>query len=459
MRQSHGGGKLTHHRVIRIRRGLDLPITGAPEQRIENGAALHSVALLGRDYRGLRPEVLVQPGEPVVAGQPLVRDRRHPGLCLVAPGSGKIDAIRRGARRRIASISIALEGDDALSFDRHEPRDVARETAQQQLLASGLWLAFRTRPFSCPPVPGSVPAAIFVTAMDSNPIAADPAVVLSGQHDSLRDGIEVLCKLTDGRVYFCRGPGLQIDLAGLPSQVLDTEFSGPHPAGLPGTHIHFLDPAGPGKVVWHIGYQDVVEVGRLFRHGRPSWQRVVALGGPSVRRPLLVRTRVGASTGELLADNLRPGPVRIISGPLLGGYLAAGDEAYLGRFHQQVVAVPEAVEREFLGWLAPGFGKFSATGAFVSSFFRRRRMNMNTSLNGSGRALLPMGNFEKVMPLDIVVVPLLKSLLVGDKDTARKLGALELDEEDLGLCTFACCSKIDYGPALREVLDQLERDG
>ncbi|MBT8136155.1 MAG: Na(+)-translocating NADH-quinone reductase subunit A [Gammaproteobacteria bacterium] len=454
----HRGTVLKQRRDIRIRRGLDVPIAGTPKQEILDAPATTTVALLGRDYPGLRPELLVRPGDSVTAGQPVARDRRHPDFVLTSPGSGSIEAIQRGARRRLTSIVIRLASGDPVTFPAIDPAAGDRALLQQRLLESGLWSAFRTRPFSRIPQPGAEPAAIFVTAIDTNPLAADPAIVLDGQHDALRDGLTTLAQLTDGSVYFCRGPELKLELPALP-QLVDAVFRGPHPAGLPGTHIHFLEPAGPARSVWHVGYQDVVAMGKLVRHGELSLERVIAIGGPSVAQPRLLRTRIGASTDDLVAGELEPGPCRVVSGPLLSGHRAAADERFLGRYHQQLIVLPDGGEREFLGWMAPGLKKYSSIGAFASSLLPRRNFRLTTSLNGSARAIVPIGNFEKVMPLDVLPVPLLKALLVRDADSARELGALELDEEDLALCSFVCCSKHNYGPALRHVLDKLEHDG
>ena len=211
--------------------------------------------------------------------------------------------------------------------------------------------------------------------------------------------------------------------------------------------------------MWHIGYQDVVAIGHFLMHGVPLLERVIAIGGPATNNPRLVRTRLGASTADLLEGEVTEENCRVLSGSVLSGRRAAGWGRYLGRYHNQLSVIPEGREREFFGWLAPGFGKYSAINAFASSLLPGRRFRLTASQHGSPRAMVPIGNFEKVMPLDILPAPLLKALLVRDTDSARELGCLELDEEDLALCSFVCCSKYDYGPALRATLDQIERDG
>ena len=237
-------------------------------------------------------------------------------------------------------------------------------------------------------------------------------------------------------------------------------FEGPHPAGLPGTHIHFLDPVSQDKSVWYLHYQDVVAIGALLRTGRIHTERVIALGGPLVRRPRLLRTRVGASTQDLLHGEIEPLPCRVLSGSILGGRRAAGRARYLGPRDLQLSVLHEDTERHFLDWLAPGFRKYSAIRAFAAALRpRSHRFALTTSQQGSPRAMVPIGNFEKVLPLDILPVPLLKALIVQDSEAAKALGCLELEEEDLALCAFVCCSKYEYGSFLRETLKLIEKSG
>jgi Na+-transporting NADH:ubiquinone oxidoreductase subunit A len=268
----------------------------------------------------------------------------------------------------------------------------------------------------------------------------------------------VLSRLTSGKVYVAKAPGAPIPGAELPSVVTE-EFAGPHPAGLVGTHIHFLAPVSTERSIWHLNYQDVIAIGRLFTTGRLSTERVIALGGPAVLRPRLIRTRLGASTNALIRNELHPGESRVISGSILSGHHAAGGAAFLGRYHLQISVLREGREREFFGWLTPGINKFSASNVFVSSLFKGHRFDLTTSQNGSPRAMVPIGSYERVMPLDILPTQLLRALVVKDTDTAQALGCLELDEEDLALCTFVDTGKYDFGPILRENLNQIMREG
>lgn len=447
---------------IRVRRGLDIPIAGSPEQRIGNANPVGWVGLVAKDYRGLRPQLLVEVGDRVRLGQPLLTDKRDPDVMFTSPGCGEVAAIHRGERRSLQSVVIRLEGDDEEKFASHDPgalitleRSVVRET----LRSSGLWTSLRTRPFGRVPHADASPHSIFVTAIDTNPLSGDPRVVIGERTQAFCDGVAVLSRLTDGCVYVCQSPGPEFELPNLET-VSSVVFEGPHPAGLPGTHIHFLDPVSENKSVWHLNYQDAIAIGLLFTTGRLSTERIVALGGPMVRRPRLLRTRIGASTEDLLRDEIEPDDCRVISGSILGGRRAAGRARYLGPYDLQVTVLREDRSRRFLGWLAPGFDNYSAIRAFVSALRpRTHRFPLTTSQHGSPRAMIPIGNFENVMPLDILPAPLLKALIVEDTETARALGCLELDEEDLALCSFVCCSKYEYGAFLRSALDLIEKDG
>ena len=450
--------------LIKIRRGLDLPIQGAPEQHIEQARPVKLVAVLGRDYIGLKPSMLVQEGDRVRLGQPIFSDRRTPGVNVTAPGAGVVTSVRRGARRVLQAVIIELEGDDEETFAYWPAGELAaleREAVVENLCKSGLWTSLRARPYSKVPDPTTTPHAVFVTAIDTNPLAPDPAVVIgAGASDDFANGLAVLSRLTVGQLFLCKAPGAAIPQPDGIDNLVVAEFDGPHPAGLAGTHIHFLYPVDAKRVVWHVGYQDVIAIGRLFTTGRLHTERVVSLAGPPVTRPRLLRTRLGAHVEPLVVDEVGgQAECRVLSGSVWAGFRAAGWAGFLGRYHNQVTVLEEGRHREFIGWLAPGRNKFSVTNAFLSSFMPRRKFGLNTSQNGSPRAMVPIGSYERVMPLELLPTQLLRALVVGDTDSAQQLGALELDEEDLALCTFVCPGKYDYGPVLRARLEQIEKEG
>ncbi|RLK51427.1 Na+-transporting NADH:ubiquinone oxidoreductase subunit A [Alkalispirillum mobile] len=448
--------------MIKVRRGLDIPLAGVPCQEVDRGSHVRTVAVLGIDYPGLKPALRVKEGDRVRRGQVLFEDRQLEGVRYTAPGAGRVSAINRGHRRVLLSVVIDLaggEGDEP--FSAHHSGTLSRlgrERVQEQLLASGEWTALRTRPFGKVPVPDSVPDAIFVPAMDTQPLAPDPDVIIGAELRGFRDGLTVLSRLTDGPVWVCRAAQSSLpSFAG--EQIREESFAGPHPAGNPGTHIHFLYPVDQQRMVWVVGYQDVIAIGRLFTSGRLYTDRVVALTGPQVARPRLVSTRAGASLEQLTAGELVSDENRVISGSALHGHRAAGPTAYLSRFSNQVTVLREGRERALLGYLSPGFNRHSVMNIYLSRLMPWKRLSLTTSTHGSERAMVPLGQYEEVMPLDILATQLLRALVVGDLETAEALGALELVEEDLALCTYVCAGKYEYGPILRDNLTRLEEEG
>lgn len=445
--------------MILIKKGLDLPIAGKPVMRIDAGAPLQRVALLARDYIGMKPTMLVAEGERVKLGQPLFSDKKNPSVLYTSPGCGIVAAINRGERRALLSVVITLDGDDEISFPAFTGADIptlSGTAIEERLLTSGLWTALRTRPFSKVPVPGTRPAAILVTAIDSNPLAADPALIINEERDFFVAGLQALRPLTDGKIHLCHGEGASLPV---PEGISPTVFSGCHPAGLVGTHLHFLEAIDLKRQVWHLGYQDVIAIGALLLTGRVRVERIVALAGPQVQNPRLLRTRLGADLSELSAGELRAGENRLISGSVFSGHGAAGEIAFLGRYHQQVAAIREEREKKFLDWLLPGFDKFSVKPLFAATLLPTRVLPFGSSSHGSSRAMVPIGAFEKVMPLDLQITWLLRSLLAGDTEMAQQLGCLELDEEDLALCSYVCSGKNDYGDHLRRILNRIEEEG
>ncbi len=448
--------------MIKIKRGLDLPISGLPEQVIHDGPSVRSVALVGPDYVGLKPTMEVSAGDKVAKGQVIFTDKKQPGVKYTAPAAGTVNAINRGAKRAFQSLVIDVEGDAEEAFPSYSTTELAGlelQAIKDNLINSGLWTALRARPFSKVASPTEKPNSIFITAIDTNPLAADPAIVIADQGKDFLLGADLLSRLTDGKVFVCKAPSLSLDPA--PNdKVVYQDFSGPHPAGLVGTHIHYLDPVSIKKTVFYIGYQDVIAVGKLFAEGKLYTDRIVSLCGPQIEKPCLVKTRVGADLEELVAGRMKAGENRIISGSVLSGRTARGAAAYLGRYHTQVSVLEEGRERVFMRYMSPGSNSHSALGIYLTSLFNRnRRLSFTTTTNGSERAMVPVGTYEQVMPLDILPTQLLRALIVGDTDNAQLLGCLELDEEDLSLCTYVCPGKYEYGTILRDNLNIIEKEG
>ncbi len=442
-----------------VRKGLDLPMEGQPEQRIETSLSVDRVALVARDFVGVKPRMLVQAGDVVRRGDPLFEDRKNPGVLHTAPGAGKIVDVYRGDKRALMSVAISLEGDDDESHQRSfETKTETRDDVRRFLAETGLWTALRTRPFSRVAALDGQPKSLFVTATDSNPLAPDPAVVVGQRPEDFQRGLHALSKLTDGPTYVCKTAGADIPAGD--NGVKVEEFGGKHPAGTVGYHIHVLDPVYRGKEVWHIGYQDVMRVGRTLATGRLDVERIISLAGPAVNKPCLYRTRAGASIDQLVEGRIADGPSRVISGSVFNGHVARGEIlGYLGAYANQITVLAENKEREFLGWLIPGVSRFSVLPVFLSKLMPGKKFRFDTSTNGSPRAMVPIGMYEKVMPMDIMPTHLLRALSVGDLEWAEELGVLELDEEDLALCTFVDPGKQDFGIFLRRVLDQIHKEG
>lgn len=450
--------------TFNISKGLDIPISGAPEQAIRSGNPVTEVALIGADYVGLKPTMKVRVGDQVAGGQLLFIDKKNPGVCFTAPAPGKVTAIHRGPRRRFESIVIKLEGEERLSFTAPSPAlELLPEvdTIKDILIQSGQWTALRTRPYGKVPSPTAKAASLFITAIDTEPLAANPAVIINEHRRDFILGLNVVQLLT-AKTFLCCSQEINLRRADLPNVEI-AHFSGSHPAGLASTHIHFLDPVHADKEVWHIGYQDVIAIGHLFRTGQLWEERVIALTGPSIQQPRLIKTRTGASVLELCRDETTDSQPRLLSGSVLNGHQTGPDNvhAYLGRYHRQVCALPEKDGSGLLNWLRPGNDRYSFLPIFLSAFTGKATssFSMSTASWGGKRAILPMGSYEQVMPLNLIATALLKAIATGNTEKSAALGCLELIEEDLALCSFVCPGKNNFGVMLREVLTKIEEDG
>lgn len=465
----------------RFRRGLSVPIAGTPEQSLSDAAAPAAVAVSAADYPGMKPAMTVLPGDAVRRGQLLFEDRKQPGVRFTSPAAGTVAAINRGAKRAFISVVVRVDPSDQASsagaqvefgsYTGRHPSALSREEVRGLLVESGDWVALRARPFGRTAAVDSAPKSIFVTAMNTEPFAPSPDRIVEGRGGDLERGLAALARLTDGPVYFCRAPGTLASV-GASEPIRIEEFAGPHPAGAPGLHIHTLDPVDRDKLVWQIGLQDTLAIGRLFATGEPDVQRIVALAGPPARTPRLLRTRLGASLADLTRGEIETpdetgsgNGIRVVTGSPLSGRTAIGESTaaelhgYLGRFHDTVSVLEDDHQRHFLGWLRPGFGAFSRARAFASTLLPRKTFAMSTATHGSPRAIVPIGLYESVFPWDLQPTFLLKSLIAGDIERAEELGCLELLEEDLALCTFVCPGKTEYGPYLRDALELIEKEG
>lgn len=446
--------------MIKITKGLTLPITGTPEKKIDDAVHVKSVALVGSDYNGMKPSMLVQEGEVVKKGQKLFEDKKTPGVFFTSPVSGKVLTINRGDRRVFQSMVISHEDQEQMKFENFKSASISSltdESVRALLIESGMWTSLRRRPFSRTPAIDEKPQALFINAMDTHPLAVNVNDVLNPALDAFKAGVEALSKLAP-KTFVTTAPEttLELNITNVKHEV----FSGPHPAGNVGTHIHYLAPVSANASSWYVNYQDCIAIGKLFLTGELDTTRVISLAGPAARHPRYVKTIIGASLNDLTSGETYDGAEhRVVSGSVFGGRIAKNTEAYLGRFHLQVTLLKEGREREFLGWHRPGLNKFSIKNIFVSKLIPQKIFGFNTSTNGSVRSIVPIGSYEAVMPGDFLPTQLLRFLMAKNTDRAVELGALELDEEDLALCTFVDPCKNEYGPELRATLNLIEKEG
>ena len=448
--------------ILNISKGVNLSISGQPEQRIMTKKNVGKVALIGPDYVGMRPTMKVQVGDTVSIGDPLFECKKTPGVLYTSIAAGRVTAVKRGEKRAFQTVEIEISEEkeshrEFRSYKGVDPEELDREDIVRLMAESGLWPSLRTRPFSKTPALDSIPHSIFITAIDTNPLSVNPDIVISRHPKDFKSGVKVLMQLTKGNIHIVKTKTTQVHTH-YKTRIQVHDFSGVHPAGNVGTHIHFIDPVSLNKCIWHLNYQDVIALGKLFTTGKLFLERIISLAGPEAVVPKIVSTRLGASLDELTADEVRHTNVRIISGSVFNGRQRDEPFCFLGRYHNQVTLLCENRRREFLGWLSLGFNKFSVKSIYMSKLFSRKRFPFTTSTNGSLRAMLPIGSYESIMPLDILPTQLLRALASEDTDTACDLGLLELDEEDLALCTFVSPSKIDYGYLLRKSLEQVEKE-
>jgi Na+-transporting NADH:ubiquinone oxidoreductase subunit A len=443
-------------KVITLRQGFDIRLLGKPgAERLEPGPpALY--ALKPTDLHGLAPipKLAVAEADEVQAGQPLFFDKSRPSVRFCAPVSGEIVEIRRGARRAVTEVVIL--GDSRIAFREFsalDPESGSRESIAQRMMESGVWALIRQRPFNLVADPEVVPRDVFVSCFDTAPLAGDANVLIEGSEEAFLMGLRVLGRLTDGEVHLSVRPD-SANVFRKADQAQVHTFLGPHPCGNVGVQIHHIRPISRGEVVWTLKPQDVAVVGRLFLDGIFDARRRVALAGAELRRTGYVDTRIGASVGPMLENNLigDNAHVRVISGNVLTGRQVSRD-GFLGLFDDHVTVIEENDTPEFMGWLAPSYARPSASRAFLSSFRGGLLFRANSNEHGELRAFVMSGEYERVLPMDIYPQQLIKSILYRDIEQMEGLGIYEVVEEDLALCEFVCTSKQPVQRILREGLD------
>lgn len=452
---------------MRIKKGLDIPIAGEPSEVIDECNKIKECAILGADYIGLKPKLSVQEGDTVAIGTPLFVNKDNPEVKMTAPCSGQVVKINRGYRRVLQSIVIADDGKNKAleipnlpSLSDRPPNAEGIQQIKKILADCGQWVAFRTRPFSIIPDLSSTPNSIFVTAVDTNPLAFNPQIIINQHQEEFISGLKLLSVLSPF-VHLCTDESATSFKVA--NNVIQHHFSGVHPAGLAGTHVHYIDPiVNMDKTVWTINYQEVIALGHLNLFGRLWTDRYISLCGPCVRNPRIIKLKLGShlhelTHGELSAEPTEP--LRIISGSILHGRQSEDGLEYLGRYHLQVSVIKEGIERPPLHYVQAGRHRFSKLPIYVSKLIGEKKWNFTSTTNGSSRAMVPIGIYEEIMPLNILPTQLLRALIVGDSEMAQQLGCLELDEEDLALCTYVCPGKYEYGPILRDNLQRIQKEG
>jgi len=447
-------------RTINLKRGYNIPIMGAAKKVIagESNSPIR-FGVKPVDFPGLTPKLEVKPGDRIKAGTPLFHDKNRPEIKFTSPVSGAVISVERGERRRILRVVIERSGNDYINFGKKDPASLSREKITERLLMSGLWPAVRQRPYHVIAKPEDHPKSIFISGFDTSPLAPDYNFIMENLSAPLfKTGISAITKLTDGKVNIVLKKGAPNPP--LPANVEAVEisyFSGPHPAGNVGIHIHHLDPVNKGEVVWYINLQDVIAIGNLFAEGIYKPERLIALTGSEVINPQYYRGLSGGSVAPMIRDNIRSWNLRYISGNVLTGTKINAD-GYLGYYDSQVTVIPEGDKYEFFGWALPGTDKLSFSRTFLSSLFPKKMLKPDTNFHGGERAFVITGQYEKVLPMDIYPMQLLKAIKTEDIDLMENLGIYEVAEEDFALCEFICPSKIEIQSIIRNGLELMIKE-
>ncbi len=446
---------------FKVKRGYDIPLAGAPERLLVNGSRPKLAAVQPADFRNLRPQMQVAPGTQVKVGTVLFTDKKQPAIKFLAPVSGTVKDIVRGERRRIlrAEIQVALadEFEEFTKFTDAQIKELDRVVMRDAILLGGLWPAIRQRPFSNIADPDATPKAIFISGLNTAPLAADPNFLLQDLKADFQTGIHALQRLTNGKIHLTTAPDHQDCFEGVVGVERHT-ISGPHPAGNVSIQIYYIDRLRSGEIVWYIDPYEVARIGQLLKTGRYPHETIMAVSGSAIDERKYVKTFTGAALASFLPENLDDIQNRVISGDVLSGTVT-NYEGYIGYYDHTITVIPEVQGKRRLGWLSPGLKLPSFSGTFLSSFFKGRKFEQNTDLNGEERAFVSTGNYEKVMPMDILPVHLAKAILVEDVELMEKLGLLEVAPEDFALCTYICPSKIEFGEIIEHGLTLIEKEG
>ncbi|CAN5708729.1 Na(+)-translocating NADH-quinone reductase subunit A [soil metagenome] len=447
-------------RVIKIKKGLNIKLEGEAVKTIGIAPSQGTFAIKPTNFTGLIPKLLVKEGEEIMAGSALFYDKNNEDIRFCSPVSGEVVEIVRGEKRKILEIKILADKEiKYLDLQKSNPSALSRETILTTLLKGGAWPFIRQRPFGTIANPVDIPKSVFISAFDTSPLAPDYNFIMQGHDEEFQAGLDALQKLTHGKVHL----NVQADADTSPvfmnaTGVEINKISGPHPAGNVGVQIHHIDPVNKGELVWCVSVQDVQIIGRLFIHGRFDAYRIIALAGSQVKQPKYFKTHIGCNIKNILDEGgLKEGENRIISGNVLTGHQILY-EGYLDFYDAQVTVIPEGKQDEFMGWLAPGFGKYSLSRTFFSWLTPNKKFTLDSNMHGEERPFVVTGQYEKVFPMDIYPVELLKSILIEDIELMENLGIYEVVEEDFALCEFVCTSKIESQDIIRRGLEIMRKE-
>ncbi len=436
--------------MIKTNKGLDLPISGSPSMDLDSSTAINSVAILGADYVGLKPTMMIDEGDSVQSGQKIFENKKNPGTFVTSHLSGVVASINRGEKRRF--ISLVIEEDASI-----DPIEFNFENYNHHidfLVDTGALSYFRTRPYNRMPIPSVLPSAIFINACDTNPLSVDPYLLmeLGEDQDLFNLGLNFITSIDPSIKVFCSYQNKNFDqsVAG----VTYTRFKGPHPAGLVGSHIHFLYPVGQNRSVWNISWQEVISIGYIIENKILRSEKLISFGGPNVHDPKILKLKYGSNLSEATAGKVLDNS-RIISGSVLNGHTAENIMNYLGAFDNQVSVLPNESNDILFNWAMPGSKLHSMLPAFISSWIKPKEFKFNVSMNGGNRAIVPISSYQEIMPLNILTTQLLKCLVTFDIELGEKLGVLELAPEDLALASYVCPSKYDYQSILNSNLEKM----
>ena len=448
-------------KVITLRKGLDINLQGKAPETLTTVPAAAEYAVSPLDFEGVTPKLLVKVGDEVKAGTPLFFNKYNERVLFTSPVSGTVAAVNRGEKRKVLNVTVKASADQRYEeFAVPDLSKASREEVVELLLRSGLWPMFVQRPYGVIADPTDSPKAIFVSAFDSAPLAPDYNYVLRERRNDLQKGIEVLRKLTAGKVHLSVRAKAEGQMAALKGAELHT-FAGKHPVGNVGVQIHHIDPVNKDEVVWTINMQDLAIVGRLFNEGRVDMTKIIAVAGSEVEKPGYCRIVNGAPVASILKGNVKAqkegDAVRIISGNVLTGTKTAAD-GFISFYANQITVIPEGDKYELLGWAMPRFGKFSVSRSYFSWLFPRKAYNLDTNLNGGERPFVVTGLYEQYLPMDIYPMYLLKACLAGDIEKMENLGIYEVVEEDFALCEFVDPSKIEIQQIIRDGINLMIKE-